>query len=106
MSQNLRRLCPADSVPEQGVRQVAISELGQEFAVYRLNGEFFATDDLCTHGMVSLSNGDVENGRIHCPLHGGVFDIRTGAPLELPCRIPLKTYKVTLIDGELFAEVL
>jgi len=103
--QMLTRLCPAADVPEQGVKQVAPPGRDAEYAVYRLDGEFFATDDLCTHGMVSLSYGDVEDGIINCPMHGGAFDIRTGKPTALPCRMPLKTYKVVVVGDDLFAEL-
>jgi nitrite reductase/ring-hydroxylating ferredoxin subunit len=101
----LTRLCRAADVPEQGVKQIAPPGHIAEYAVYRLDGEFYATDDLCTHAMVSLSYGDVADGQIFCPMHGGAFDIRTGKPTELPCRLPLKTYAV-VIDGEdLYADL-
>ena len=99
----LTRMCRAEDVPPSGVMQVAPPGRDMEYAVYRLDDAYFCSDDMCTHGMVSLSNGDVENGQIFCPLHGGAFDIRTGAATELPCRVRLKTYKVEIIDGELFA---
>lgn len=87
------------------MKQIAPPGHSTEYAVYRLDGEFFATDDLCTHAMVSLSYGDVVDGQIFCPMHGGAFDIRTGKPTELPCRLPLKTYAV-VIDGEdLYADL-
>lgn len=79
--------------------------LEAEFAVYRLDGQFYATDDMCTHGMVSLSNGDVADGQIFCPLHGGAFDIRTGKATELPCRQALKIYAVVVQGDELFADL-
>ncbi|HXQ17446.1 MAG TPA: non-heme iron oxygenase ferredoxin subunit [Caulobacteraceae bacterium] len=103
--QMLTRLCRAADVPEQGVKQVAPPERDAEYAVYRLDGQFYATDDLCTHGLVSLSYGDVVDGIIHCPMHGGAFDIRTGKPAALPCRLPLKTYEVVVIGDELFADL-
>lgn len=105
MEQTLTRLCKASDVTEGGVRQVAIPALGAEYAVYKVDGEYFATDDMCTHGMVSLSQGDVQDGQIFCPLHGGAFDIRTGKATEKPCRLALKTYKVVMIDGELHADL-
>jgi len=101
----LTRLCNASDVPDQGVTQVVPHGANAEYAVYKLDGEFFCTDDMCTHGLVSLSNGDVENGQIHCPLHGGAFDIRTGKATELPCRVSLKIYKVEMIGDELFADL-
>ena len=101
----LTRLCAAADVPEQSVRQVVPAGADAEYAVYRLDGQFFVTDDLCTHGLASLSQGDIEDGQIFCPLHGGAFDIRTGKATELPCRLPLKIYEAVLIDGELFADL-
>src|SRR5437660_1130518 len=84
------RLCRTDEVPERSVKQVAPAGFDAEFAVYRLDGEFYASDDLCTHAMVSLSFGEVEDGQIFCPMHGGAFDLRTGQPTAAPCRMPLK----------------
>jgi nitrite reductase/ring-hydroxylating ferredoxin subunit len=103
--QMLTRLCAAADVPAQGVKQVAPAGRDQEYAVYHLDGEFYASDDLCTHGMVPLSYGEVEDGQIHCPMHGGAFDIRSGKPTAQPCRLALKTYKVVLVDGDLFADL-
>lgn len=101
----LTRLCPAEQIPEGAVRQIIPNGGDVEYAVYRLDGEFFCTDDICTHGMVFLSAGEVEGDEIFCPLHGGAFDIRSGKPTAQPCRIALKTYKVFQIDGDLYADL-
>jgi nitrite reductase/ring-hydroxylating ferredoxin subunit len=101
----LTRLCLASEVPEQGVRQVSPAGRDAEYAVYRLDGAFYASDDLCTHGMVSLSAGEVQDGQIFCPLHGGAFDIRTGKATEVPCRLALRTYAVVTVGEELFADL-
>jgi nitrite reductase/ring-hydroxylating ferredoxin subunit len=103
--QMLTRLCRSADVPPQGVKQVAPPGRDAEYAVYHLDGEFFATDDLCTHGMVPLSYGEVEDGQIFCPMHGGAFDIRTGKPSALPCRLALKTYAVVVVGDELWADL-
>ena len=36
------------------------------------------TDDICTHGNASSSEGEIEEGKVYCPFHDGAFDIRTG----------------------------
>lgn len=105
MEQTLTRLCKASDVPDEGVRQVYLPVQGVEIAVYKLSGAFYATDDLCTHGLASLAEGDVEGFEIICPLHGGAFDIRTGKATQAPCRLPLKTYKVVVIGDELHADL-
>ena len=95
-------LCKASDVPENGVIQVTPPGFDDGIAVYRLEDGFYATDDMCTHALVSLSGGEVEDGVIFCPLHGGAFDIRTGTATEFPCTKALKTYAVEDRDGSLF----
>lgn len=63
------------------------------------DGEFYAIDDLCTHGAVSLSEGEVQGCFVECWAHGSRFDVRTGHPDELPAITPVKTYPVR-VDGE------
>ncbi|MFO7244167.1 MAG: non-heme iron oxygenase ferredoxin subunit [Actinomycetes bacterium] len=63
------------------------------------DGEFYAIDDLCTHGEVSLSEGEVSGCFVECWAHGSRFDVRTGEPEDLPAIFPVKTYPVR-IDGE------
>lgn len=92
-------------IPENGVKQVAVPGFEEEFAVYQLDGEYFVTDDMCTHGMVSLAGGEVQDGQIFCPLHGGAFDIRTGKATELPCRIKLRIYPVEVKGDDIYAEL-
>ena len=64
-------------------RQVVIG--GREIAIFNLQGNFFATDDICTHAYASLADGYVEGERVECPLHGGCFDIKTGKAVTAPC---------------------
>jgi nitrite reductase/ring-hydroxylating ferredoxin subunit len=71
-------------------------------AVYNVGGEFFVTDDMCTHGPGSLSDGYLEDDVIECNFHGGQFNVRTGAVAGPPCMVPIKTYKV-VIDGDTVA---
>jgi nitrite reductase/ring-hydroxylating ferredoxin subunit len=41
---------------------------------------YHVTDDTCTHGFASLSEGTVEGHVVTCPWHGWTFDVRTGRP--------------------------
>ncbi len=70
-----------------------------ELLVFNRNGDFFVTDDKCTHGTASLSEGDYFDDTVSCPRHWGEFNIMTGEATAPPCRKPLRTYRV-LIDGE------
>src|SRR5690242_13640354 len=51
---------------------------GRTFAIYRVNDAVYASDGLCTHEHVHLSDGLVMDHVIECPKHNGRFDIRDG----------------------------
>ena len=61
--------------------------------------EFHAVSDICSHGQVSLSDGEVDGCTLECWLHGSRFDLRTGAPIGLPATRPVPVYPVS-IEGE------
>jgi nitrite reductase/ring-hydroxylating ferredoxin subunit len=65
-----------------------------------LDGEYYALNDCCTHEEASLSDGTIEGDEIECPLHGGVFEIRTGMPVAFPVVVPAQTYKTRVVGDE------
>ncbi len=69
---------------------------GAPLAIYHTEEGFFATEDTCTHGIASLSEGTLEGGVIECPFHGGAFDVRTGRAVSEPCTMPLQTFEVVV----------
>ena len=83
------------------IRQVEL-DAREPIAIYNLDGEYFATDDTCTHGNASMAEGDIDGSEVYCPFHMGAFDIRTGEATVAPCSVPLKTYEVVIEDGCLF----
>lgn len=93
-------LCAAADVePDAPVRVVRDNEA---YAVFNLDGQFYATQDQCTHGPGSLAEGFVMGAEIECPFHQGRFDIRTGHATAAPCTQALRTWTVYAIDGQLF----
>lgn len=96
-------LCQVSDVEVGSAIKVEIGEL--VLAVYNVDGEIFVTDDHCTHGPGSLSEGFLADDVIECNFHGGQFNVRTGAVVLPPCMEPVKTYKVTVEDGTVFIDV-
>jgi naphthalene 1,2-dioxygenase system ferredoxin subunit len=80
---------------------IGVVVAGHEVALYEMDGEIFATDDICTHAYAKLSDGWMEKGEIECPLHAGRFDIKTGKATAPPCVDDIKTYPVRVEGGEI-----
>ncbi len=88
------------SVSDLGVGEMMEVEMGdQSIAIYRLDEGFFATDNICTHAFAKLTEGVLEDGCIECPLHAGIFDVRTGEALDGPVEDDLQVFKVK-IEGD------
>jgi nitrite reductase/ring-hydroxylating ferredoxin subunit len=94
-------LCPAADVPTGGCRRHSRGRHGA-LALFNIDGRYYATDDRCSHGNASLSEGDIDEGVVYCPLHAGGFDIATGEPVHPPCDEPIRTHAVHLRDGGLY----
>jgi naphthalene 1,2-dioxygenase ferredoxin component len=80
---------------------IGVIVAGREIALYEMEGEIYATDDICTHAYAKLSDGWMERGEIECPLHAGRFDIKTGKATAPPCVDDLKTYQVRVEGDEI-----
>jgi biphenyl 2,3-dioxygenase ferredoxin component len=104
MSSTAKRLdlCATSDVGPGAALKVEIDDLA--LAVFNVDGEFFVTDDLCTHGPGSLSEGYIEGDVVECNFHNGQFNIRTGEVVAPPCMVPVKTYPVTVIAGRVTIE--
>jgi nitrite reductase/ring-hydroxylating ferredoxin subunit len=97
------------SEPKQWVRACAVADIRQgepkgmklagiPVTLYRLDDGVYATHDVCTHAYALLSEGYIEGDAIECPLHGALFDIRSGKCLKV-ATADLATYPVR-VEGE------
>ena len=84
---------------------IKVEREGLELAVFNIEGEFYVTDDHCTHGPGSLSEGYVDGDIVECNFHGGQFNIRTGEVMLPPCTVPVKTYPTSVKDGKVIIAV-
>ena len=62
---------------------------GLRVALVRIDDDFYAVGDRCSHEDFSLADGEVwaDECEIECAKHGSTFDLRTGEPV-LPARHP------------------
>jgi len=98
------RACTTDEIDAEDVAR--FDHGSRTFAIYHSpDGDFFATDGLCTHEAIHLASGLVMDYVIECPKHNGRFDYRDGEALGAPVCKNLSTYKVKVEDSNVFIEV-
>src|SRR6202035_2980174 len=95
-------LCSAADVAPGNALKVEAGDL--TLAVFNVDGEFYVTDDACTHGPGSLSEGYIECDVVECNFHNGQFNIKTGEVVSPPCMIPVKTYPAVVENGRVLIE--
>lgn len=78
---------------------------GTHLLLARIGGQVYAVSGTCTHEEADLGLGVVLEEKVVCPLHLSQFDLRTGAVLNPPATIPLKTFNVKIEEGAILVEV-
>jgi nitrite reductase (NADH) small subunit len=81
-----------------------VEAAGRTLALYNDAGEFFALDDTCPHQGASLGEGMLHQGRVICPWHSWIFDLRTGQCPKAP-HISVDTYRVRVSDDTIEVEI-
>ena len=75
---------------EVGDDQVLLANVG---------GTIYACDNLCTHALAPLADGDLDGEQVECPLHGSVFNVTTGEVIDPPADESLRVFQVR-IEGQ------
>lgn len=85
-----KTICTKSQV--RGDYPYAAKVAGKEIGIFLVDGDYYAIEDVCPHAYALLSQGFVEDGKVECPLHEAVFDIRSGRCLREPGGRDLRTY--------------
>jgi len=97
------KLCAIEEIEPGRARRF---ETEPPVALYRVEDEFYASTDTCSHEDWSLGeDGELEGYEVTCTLHMARFDVRDGRNLCLPALRPVETYPVSVVDGYVFVEL-
>lgn len=81
-------------------------EVGDKsIALYNVDGEIYATSNVCTHAFAMLTDGFLDGDVIECPLHGGCFKVKTGEGQGAPVTEDLRTYPVRIVGDNIEVQV-
>jgi 3-phenylpropionate/trans-cinnamate dioxygenase ferredoxin subunit len=91
-------LCKVDELESGQARRFDVA--GHRIALVRIEDDFYALADRCSHEDYSLAEGEVwvEEREIECPRHGSTFDLTSGQPCSLPATHPVAVYEVEVAD--------
>ena len=71
-------------------------------AVFNLDGELYAIEDVCTHDGGELTGGIIEGRQVECPRHGARFDLRDGSVTAPPAVVPIEVFPVHVEAGMIY----
>ena len=86
---------------------LAVKINGERIALYKVDGEVYATSEMCSHSDCSLEDFGkiVEKDQVECICHGARFRITSGEVTRSPGEVPLKTYSVRIDNDEVWVRV-
>jgi len=103
MANKIVRVCARSEIETASMKAFDVGD--HRLAVFNIGGEFYVTDDECTHASGSLAEGMLDGSVVECCLHSAAFDVRTGEVKAPPASFPLRTYKVLLQDDDVYIDL-
>lgn len=97
MAIEYRKVATLGELPEGSNLFVEVDD--QPVALFRVEGQVYAIDDVCTHDGGPLADGKLCGFEIECDRHGARFDIRTGSALTMPAVENVRAHHVK-VDGD------
>ena len=93
------KVATVGDVPDNSI--VPVFAAGEEILLAKIGDAYFAIDDWCTHAAGMLDQGDLcaDTFEVVCPVHEGMFDLRTGEVTNPPPETDIATYEVR-VEGE------
>ena len=93
--------CTADELTEGEPTVVDVD--GTDVALFVVDGEYYALDNVCPHQGGPLGDGKVEDDCVYCPWHGWQFELKTGDHVH--GKGSAKTYPVRVEDDDVVVEL-
>ncbi len=78
---------------------------GQTFALFNVDGTYYAIDNTCPHRGGPLGEGKLVGHIVTCPWHRHEFNVKTGEIASLLIRPNVRTYPVTIEGSDVVVDV-
>ena len=101
MPQFIKVASSSEVLPNQGK---VVDVGGQQIAIFNLNGDFSAINNVCPHRGGPLGEGNLAGSVVTCPWHGWQFDVKTGANPVNPAAC-VKTFPCKVEGNDLWVQI-
>jgi 3-phenylpropionate/trans-cinnamate dioxygenase ferredoxin subunit len=92
-------VCDAKALAES--ENIIVEVDGTEVAVFKVDGQFYAIEDVCSHDGAEIASGELDGDEIVCPRHGARFCVKTGAVKCAPAYEDIDTFPVRVENERL-----
>lgn len=101
MAETIKVAGTADIAPGSGA---TVEVGGKSFAVFNVEGNYYAIDNECVHRGGPLGEGELEGHVVTCPWHGWTYDVKTGKCVSNPAAC-VKSYPVTVEGADIKVQI-
>jgi NAD(P)H-dependent nitrite reductase small subunit len=99
---NWEKVCITDDVPDESGHVVTVD--GEEIAIFEIDGEYYAINNVCPHQGGPLGEGVCEGTTVYCPWHGYEFDLETGTNVDQFSDLSTTTYDVKVEGDDVYVQ--
>ena len=93
-------VCKQDELKPGAFQVVDVDDVA--IAVFNVDGQLFAVEDICTHDGSPLTGGGVDAHQVICPRHGARFCLRSGRALTPPAYEPIAVFPVRIENDTIY----
>lgn len=97
------KVASTDELVPGAAKQVEVN--GKTIALFNLDGNYYAIDNICSHRGGPLAEGFIEGESVTCPWHGAQFNIKTGAVEGPPAAKGVAKFNVRVQGSDVEVEV-
>jgi 3-phenylpropionate/trans-cinnamate dioxygenase ferredoxin subunit len=84
---------------EEG-KNIVVDVDGTDIAVFKIEGAFYAIEDVCSHDGAEIASGTLEGDEIICPRHGARFCVKTGEVKAPPAYENIACFPLRIENGK------
>ncbi|MDD2762033.1 MAG: non-heme iron oxygenase ferredoxin subunit [Methylomonas sp.] len=88
----------AESALAEG-EHVVVDVAGDDVAIFKIEGNLYAIEDVCTHDGAEIASGELDGDEIVCPRHGARFCVKTGQVKCAPAYEDLAIFPLRIVEG-------